>query len=165
MRNWMRGAAEAAVRRPGTIALAVFAAGALLVGAAAVDGAGTEAQATKGKASKRTTLAKARSNGVRVTLAARRSAQRPGRATVRIAAFARERAEWRRLGRWRVVGAKRAWRWRVMKRYPTRQLTVRTSRGRFPVEVGVRLPKGRDAGSSAQFRFIVDRGRLRPVDV
>lgn len=165
MRTWMKQAGERAAERPGTIAAALFAAGALLVGFTLVDGGG--ASAARGEANERAKIATATSNGVRVRLVAVRDpSEDPPLATVRLAAFERADGKWRRLGRPRIVGHESAWFWRVVtSRYGVRQLALGMAGGRFPVRIGVRLLQSASLGPSVRFRFVVDRGRLRSVDV
>jgi hypothetical protein len=109
------------------------------------------------------------SNGFRVQVTAIRVRQAgfaPDTATVRIAAFRRSGGSWDRLGRALRVGQRSGWFWNVVTRpYGVRTLTLARPGGRYPSRIALRLLLSPALGSSATFRFVVDRGRLVPVDV
>jgi hypothetical protein len=90
----------------------------------------------------------------------------PDTATVRIAAFRRSGGSWDRLGRVLRVGQRSGWFWNVVTRpYGVRTLTLARPGGRYPSRIALRLLLSPSLGPSATFRFVVDRGRLVPVDV
>jgi hypothetical protein len=109
------------------------------------------------------------SNGFRVQLTAirvPRAGSAPDTATVRIAAFRRSGGSWDRLGRALRVGQRSGWFWNVVTRpYGVRTLTLARPGGRYPSRIALRLLLSPSLGPSATFRFVVDRGRLVPVDV
>jgi hypothetical protein len=164
MKALTRGGPELARERPGTIALAVLAAGAVLVGIALSDSASAGARWVHGEADKET-IASETSNGLRVRLVAHREGTGPSpTATVRIAAFERSHGSWDRLGRARLVGKKRAWFWEVVThRYGVHQLAIRLPGGMFPLQVRLRLLESASLGPSEPFFFTVDHGRLVPI--
>jgi hypothetical protein len=166
MTTWMRSAQTLVEERLGLIALTLFAATAVLVGVIVVDGAGAR-DGVAGRDDGKKTIARMTSNGLRVTLVAQHDpSQDPPLATIRIAAFERSAGEWDRLGRPRIVSGRSAWFWRVVtRRFGVRELAVRMPGGPFPVRVQVRLLASPSLGASAPFRFVVDGGRLVPVDV
>jgi hypothetical protein len=109
------------------------------------------------------------SNGFRVQLTAirvPRAGSAPDTATVRIAAFRRSGGSWDRLGRALRVGQRSGWFWNVVTRpYGVRTLTLARPGGRYPSRIALRQLLSPSLGPSATFRFVVDRGRLVPVDV
>jgi hypothetical protein len=138
-----------------------IAAGALLATAFVL---ATSAQAGSG-ADGRRVIAEASSNGFSAKVTARRAGRT--RATVRIAAFEGRGDQRDRLGRPLVVGARRAWLWRVVTRpYGVRQLFLAFPGGSpHPVRIGIRLLISPSIGPSATFRFVVENNRLVAVDV
>jgi hypothetical protein len=102
----------------------------------------------------------------RVTATRERQPNRPDAATIRIAAFERSGGDWNRLGRPRVIGGPSAWLWRVVSRpFGVRRITLVRPGTSFPAVISVRFLVSPSAGPSAAFRFVVDGGRLVPVDV
>ena len=166
MRTWIRSALERPAARRATPAVVLLAAGAMLMGAGLGDGSGARGE-TGGTAPGKRTIATATSNGWRVKLVAYRDGTKdPPVATVRISAFRRSHGEWDRLGRSQLVGSRGWWFWRtVTRRFGVRQLALRMPGGRFPLRVVVRLLRSPSLGASARFRFVVEDGRLVPVDV
>jgi hypothetical protein len=164
MRAWRR-VVEPASRRPGTIAVSLFAAGAILAGAVVADGVAD--QAKDGRERDRTTIASVSSNGLRVKLVAHREGNEdPPLATVRISAYERKDGSWDRLGRPRVVGERDAWFSNVVtSRFGVDQLGVRMPGGMFPLQVRLRLSQSASLGASEPFFFTVEDGRLRPIFV
>jgi hypothetical protein len=128
-----------------------------------------QASAETAAATQQRVIGTAASNGFRVQLTAIRVPQAgsaPDTATVRIAAFRRSGGSWDRLGRALRVGQRSGWFWNVVTRpYGVRTLTLARPGGRYPSRIAFRLLLSPALGPSATFRFVVDRGRLVPVDV
>lgn len=154
------------VRRWARPVLAIaLAAGVALVAATAGPGP-AEAEAA---AKPQRVIATAASAGFRVRVTATRERQpdMPDAATIRIAAFERSGADWHRLGRPRVIGGPSAWLWRVVSRpFGVRRITLAQPGGTsLRAVISVKFLVSPSAGPSATYRFVVDRGRLMPVDV
>ena len=154
------------VRRWARLVVPIATAAAVVFAVASAGSGRAEAQAA---ATQQRVIATAASTGFRVRVTATRERQ-PGRldaATIRIAAFERSGGEWHRLGRPRVIGGASAWLWRVVSRpFGVRTITLTRPGGTgFPAVIAVRFLVSPSAGPSATFRFVVDGGRLLPVDV
>jgi hypothetical protein len=154
------------VRRWARLVVPIATAAGVALAAATAGPGRAEAEAA---AKQQRVIATAASTGFRVRVTATRERQpdRPDAATIRIAAFERSGGDWHRLGRPRVIGGPSAWLWRVVSRpFGVRNITLARPGGTsFPAVISIRFLVSPSAGPSATFRFVVDRGRLVPVDV